>query len=59
MTVNGDARRELVMRSLEVLSNLLYLIRIQSDEPLKVTEYAKLAETQVKATVELLNSKQT
>lgn len=52
MTANGDARREIAIHSLEVISNLLYLIQTQSDDPLKVTEYATLAATHVKSVAE-------
>jgi len=55
MTANGDARREVIIRSLEVLSNLFYLIRTQSDNPFKVTEYATLADAQIKLITEALN----
>jgi len=48
MIAPGDARREIAIVSLKALNNLLYLIRVESDDQLKVAEYATLAEMHVK-----------
>jgi hypothetical protein len=57
MKPNGDSRREAVNRSLEILRNLLYLIRMNSNDPLKVTEYALIAEDHARGIAEAVNRK--
>lgn len=48
MTANGDARWE-VLHNMEILTNLLYLIRTQHEDAEKVKMYATLAETHAQA----------
>jgi hypothetical protein len=57
MTPNSDARQEALNRNLEILLNLLYLIRMESNDPLKVTEYTAIAEKKARALAEALHAK--